>query len=107
MEAGTIVRTARRRAGLTQAELARRVGLTQPSVARIEGGHSEPGVGQLRRLVEACGLDLRIGLAEPDDADWSVASRNLRFSPEQRARQHANTLAFIQAGRAAMEARSG
>jgi len=57
---------ARRRAGLTQAEVAKRMGTKAPAVARIESGggskrHS-PSVTTLRKYAEAVGCKLEIRL---------------------------------------------
>jgi len=51
---------ARRRAGLTQAELARRAGTSQPVVSAYERGLRDPSHRTLRRLVEAAGARLRV-----------------------------------------------
>ena len=51
----------RRRAGLTQTELARRVGTTQSSIARIEGGGTVPTIEMLARLARATGIPVRLG----------------------------------------------
>ena len=61
--AASILREARRRAGISQRELARRAGTSQPAVARIEAGRQSPGHDTLTRLVEACGLQLHYELA--------------------------------------------
>lgn len=61
-----LVREARRRAGLTQAELARRAHTSQSSIAAYERARTMPDLATLFRLVEACGLELRLELAEPD-----------------------------------------
>ena len=65
VHAAHVIRLARQRAGLTQAELATRVGLAQPSVARWERGDSDPGFGRVVELVFA------------DDALSSVADKAL------------------------------
>ena len=57
---------ARKRAGLTQAEIAARMGTKSPAVARIEAGggskrHS-PSIATLRRYAEAVGCKLKIEL---------------------------------------------
>lgn len=57
---------ARRRAGLTQAEVAERMGTKPPAVARLEGGggsnrHS-PSLATLRKYAEAVGCRLEIKL---------------------------------------------
>lgn len=96
-----MVREARRRAGLTQAELARRAGTTQSAIARLERGGTEPTAERVERLVGACGFDLQLHLAPRDDSDWSVASANLALDVDARVRQHQAALRFVRAGRAA------
>src|SRR5262245_50247524 len=63
MDGPELIREARRRAGLTQAELAARVGTTQSAIARLEAGRSSPSLRRLTVLVDACGLELRVRLA--------------------------------------------
>ena len=53
---------ARRRAGISQRELARRAGTSQAAVARIERGRQSPSAATLRRLIAACGVDLLVDL---------------------------------------------
>src|SRR3954467_14563527 len=60
---------ARRRAGLTQAEVAARMGTKTPAVARLEAGggsqrHS-PTITTLRKYAEAVGCRLEIRLRSP------------------------------------------
>ena len=57
---------ARRRAGLTQAEVAERMGTKPPAVARLEAGggnkgHS-PSIATLRKYAEAVGCRLEVRL---------------------------------------------
>jgi len=104
MSGGTLVREARRRAGLTQAELASRVGTTQSAIARLERGRTEPTAERIGQLVGACGLELQVHLAPLDDSDWSVARSNLALDVDSRVRQHQGALRFARAGRAAMQA---
>jgi hypothetical protein len=101
---GSLVREARRRAGLTQAELARRVGTTQSAIARLEGGRTEPDLSRVVELARACGLELVPTLREADDSDWSLAEMNLQLTVDERARQHESVLRFAREGRAAMRA---
>jgi hypothetical protein len=101
MTGGHLVREARLRAGLTQRQLGAAAGVSQPSIARIEAGTTGATVAQVQRLVEACGLELRIWLVARDDSDWSVAQANLRLDPDARVRQHQAALHFIRAGREA------
>ena len=63
---------ARRRAGLTQAEVAVRMGTKAPAVARLEAsgggkGHS-PSVATLRKYAEAVGCRLEIKLKRRSNA---------------------------------------
>jgi chemotaxis signal transduction protein/DNA-binding XRE family transcriptional regulator len=51
---------ARRRAGISQRELARRAGTSQAAVARIERARQSPSAATLRRLIAACGVDLEV-----------------------------------------------
>ena len=51
---------ARKRLGLTQAELARKMGTTQPVLARLEGGRARPSMRTLERLARATGTRLLI-----------------------------------------------
>lgn len=102
MQGGNLIREARRRAGLTQCELADRIGTTQSAIARLERGRTEPSHERVIEAVRACGLELVTQLLPSDDADWSVASTNLAVHPETRVRRHQAALRFAQAGRKAM-----
>lgn len=93
--AGALVADARTRAGLSQRELAQRARTSQSAVARIESGAVSPSLETLRRLVAACGFDLRLSLAPVGDADPVVEAykrdvdrtllrENLRKTVEQR-----------------------
>lgn len=57
---GSAVRAARRRAGVSQTELAARAGTSQPSIARLEKGQVSPTVITLDRIARALGTDLVI-----------------------------------------------
>jgi len=105
MKGGGLIREARRRAGLTQAELAHRVGTTQSAIARLERGRTEPSIERVGQLLRACGLDLNVRLAPADDSNWSVAQTNLALDVDARVRQHQAVLRWARAGRAAMARR--
>ncbi len=82
MEPGELIRTVRRRRGLTQSALARRAGTSQPVVSAYEHGRRDPTYTTLRRLVEAGGerLVLHAGLADdgpPPAADAAEHGRRL------------------------------
>jgi transcriptional regulator with XRE-family HTH domain len=79
-----IIREARLRAGLTQAELAERSGRDRTVVARWEQGVVAPSVDTLAELVEACGFELPLELIPLDaNLEASVADR-APLSPERR-----------------------
>jgi transcriptional regulator with XRE-family HTH domain len=84
MRGNHLVREMRKRAGLTQAELAERTGTTQSAIARLERGHGRPTLERLSTIADACGLDLQVRVADADDHDWVLAARNARRSPDQR-----------------------
>jgi transcriptional regulator with XRE-family HTH domain len=101
-----LVREARRRAGLTQAELAERSGTTQSAIARLERGHGSPTMEHISALLRACGFDLHVRIVPADDSDWLVAQSALERSPENRVRGNANMVAFaLEARRAIAEAK--
>jgi transcriptional regulator with XRE-family HTH domain len=105
--ASDLVREARRRASLTQRQLGSLTGTTQSAIARIERGTSEPSYERVAELLRACGFELVPRVQPVDDADWSVASSNLRLDPDARARQHQAAVRFARAGRKALaDARS-
>ncbi len=82
--AGRMVRDARRRAGLTQRELAAKAGIPQETIARIERGRADPRTGTLDRLLEACGYGLesmpRLGIG----VDRTQIFERLSVSMERR-----------------------
>jgi transcriptional regulator with XRE-family HTH domain len=106
MKGNHLVREARKRAGLTQAELAARAGTTQSAIARLERGATTPTLETISKLVRAAGFDLTIGMANTDDDhDWSLLQQNLALTPTQRVRKNKKALEFMmelrEAGRAA------
>jgi transcriptional regulator with XRE-family HTH domain len=84
MISADLIRSARLRAGLTQADLGRRVGRPQSQIARWESGRVEPSLESLRRLIHACGLELTYTLANYDDSYVPYIERLLDMSPEKR-----------------------
>ena len=68
------VMAARKRAGLTQLELARKMGTTQPAVTRMESGRVQPSLRTLQRLAKATGSRLLIKF-EPRGAEGETESR--------------------------------
>lgn len=80
----SLLREARHRAGLSQVELASRAGTSQPAIARYERARSMPDISTLHRLVEACGLELRFELAQPDAQREANEQAAFARSVEQR-----------------------
>jgi transcriptional regulator with XRE-family HTH domain len=84
MISADLLRQARLRAGITQAELGRRVGRPQSQIARWENGRVEPSLETLIGLIRACGLELTYSLARYDDSYVPYIERLLELSPEER-----------------------
>ena len=78
MNAARALHHARRRAKLTQRQLAAATGVAQPTIARIERGLEVPRVDTLDRLVRAAGFALEAGLgARPPAGDAAARAREL------------------------------
>jgi transcriptional regulator with XRE-family HTH domain len=81
---GDLVREARRRAGLTQAELAAKADTTQSAIARLEAGRTNPSFDLVLRLLKLCGFRLDVSLDPYDDSDLAQAEASLRRPLEGR-----------------------
>ena len=64
LTAGSVLRTARKRAGLSQVELAARAGITQSVISAYESGRQQPSLPMLAALVEASGYELEVSVQE-------------------------------------------
>jgi transcriptional regulator with XRE-family HTH domain len=82
--AGDIIKSARLYAGLSLRVLARRVHITHTTLEQYERGTIEPPFAVVDRIVDACGLDLRVRLARQDQDDFDLAARSLRVRSSQR-----------------------
>lgn len=60
LQASSIIRDARRNAGLTQSSLASRLGVPQSVIARLETPGSNPKWETVMRALDACHRDLRV-----------------------------------------------
>ena len=101
-DAAALVRHARRRAGLTQRDLARRARTAQSVVARIERGLTSPSWRTLSRLLAAAGFELRADLGlRPTPRSHMLAdvARILQLSPQQRLDEVRNLSRFVAAAR--------
>ncbi len=103
-DAASLLREARRRAGLTQRDLARRAGTAQSVVARIEQGQTDPGSVTLARLLAAAGFELDANLTPlPVSGTYMLedVARILALTPEQRLLEVRNVSRFAAAARRA------
>lgn len=83
---GILIRDARHRAGLTQAELGRRAGVTQSVVSAYESGARQPSLPMLERLVRAtgCQIDMRVRKSEQRATDGPIRRRLSRHRQKVR-----------------------
>ncbi len=81
-----VIREARERARLSQADVARRAGTSQPAIARYEAGQARPRLETAQRCVEACGFELRIELERVSAQRRAAAEAALARSVEDRLR---------------------
>lgn len=65
LSAGALLRRARTRSGLSQAELAARAGVTQSVISAYESGHRQPALPTLATLIEAAGYELVTDVRRP------------------------------------------
>ncbi len=84
MTGGQLIREARKRALLTQAELATRLDSHQSVVARWETGRTSPDFDTVRTAVRAAGFDLGISLHPSDEHDLALIRRELSLLPHER-----------------------
>jgi uncharacterized protein len=84
----SLLRDARRRAELTQAELARRLGISQAAVAKLERPRANPTIATLEGALRGTGQQLVLS-TEPlkRGIDETLVFEQLRLSPEQRLAQ--------------------
>jgi len=81
-----MVRTARRRSGLSQRKLAVAAGVPQPTVARIESGVVSPRADTLERLLRATAHELSVEPRLGIGIDRSLIRDRLRLSSAERIR---------------------
>jgi predicted transcriptional regulator len=90
MNIGPRLLAARRRAGLSQRELADRTGVPQSTIARIESGVVDPRIGTVAKLLDACGESIEVTRRLGDGVDRSLIRTMLDLTPKQRL-EHAAT----------------
>jgi transcriptional regulator with XRE-family HTH domain len=82
MDVATSLRDARRRAGLTQADLARAGGTSQATISAYENGRKQPSLSTLSRLLGTTGAQLTVEgpgrrAVEPSATEFEQAGRRL------------------------------
>lgn len=97
MRGGHFVREARKRAGMTQSQVATLAGTTQSAVARIENDAQAPTLQQLTKLVRACGFDLSVHLVSFDRELPLHVADALSRPPDERLRDAVSAVGRVRA----------
>jgi transcriptional regulator with XRE-family HTH domain len=87
MRGGDYVMMARRRAGLTQRQLAERLGLRQATIARWERGDRSVSLDDVEMVARACGLQLDAHLLVEDRSWWPQIATQLELDPLKRVQR--------------------
>jgi transcriptional regulator with XRE-family HTH domain len=88
---GELLRTVRRRHGLTQAQLAARARTSQAAISRLERDLVSPSVATLTTLLDLMGEELVLD-GKPIDygVDITLIRENLRHQPVERIERQAS-----------------
>jgi hypothetical protein len=81
---GALLREARLRAGLSQAELSVRSGKDRAQIARWERDVVMPGFETLVELVQACGFDVSLDLVTRVDVELPALEETSGLTPKER-----------------------
>lgn len=84
MRGGELIREARMRAGLTQAELSELTGRERSVIARWEQGVISPPIESLLACIHACGFDLPFVLVPVDRSRDEELHASLMLPPSDR-----------------------
>lgn len=87
MIAGTLIKEARKRGGLTQAELAALAGTRQSAIGRWERAEVDPGFDRVRQLTRLCGFEMTFELANADSSYGSSVDQTLATPVRDRVDQ--------------------
>lgn len=96
--AGSLLRSARTRVGLSQTAFAELLGIAQPTLSAYESGRRQPTLPTLMRLLARAGLDLRMELAEQDRHDAILAEWERTLEPRERDRLEAQGYRLVSTG---------
>jgi transcriptional regulator with XRE-family HTH domain len=84
MGGGELIREARLRAGLTQAQLSELTGRERSVIARWEQGAISPPIDSLMQIIHACGFDLPLTLVPVDESGDQELREALLETPSER-----------------------
>jgi transcriptional regulator with XRE-family HTH domain len=84
IKSASLLREARLRAGLSQADLAERTGKPRPHIGRYEAGTVAPSLDTLIDLINACGFDLPLELVPLKETGDDELAELQHLSPERR-----------------------
>jgi transcriptional regulator with XRE-family HTH domain len=84
MRSADLLIAGRRRAGLSQGQLAERLGRRQSTIARWETGAQRPPLESVLDALHACGVELAVGMPRYDDSYDSLIAQQLRRDPAER-----------------------
>jgi predicted nucleotidyltransferase/DNA-binding transcriptional regulator YiaG len=84
---GSLLRDARRRANLSQTDVARRAGVAQSVISAYESGRREPAFSTLMRLIAATGHRVEVELSPDNDACPGLPNTPLGRRLRQRRRK--------------------
>ncbi|WP_460569410.1 helix-turn-helix transcriptional regulator [Humibacter soli] len=99
-----LIREARKRRGLTQAQLAELAGTTQSAIARLEAAKTAPSFDDVIRYLRLMDLDLDFMLVERDDSDWLLAAPLIDVTPDELLERHEKIAAGFRELRRAADA---
>lgn len=97
MHGGELIKEARKRARLTQQELAELLATNQAVVARWETGRTSPSFRRVVDAIRACGFDLSVRIVTSDDEHAAHIQENLRMPAAERLRSMVQGQAAIAA----------
>jgi transcriptional regulator with XRE-family HTH domain len=80
----SIIRNARRQAGLSQAQLASRMGVSQAAIAKFERHGSNPTIATLDNVLTALGQRLVLTTRPQRNIDETLVFEQLKLPPAER-----------------------
>ncbi len=88
--AGSLLKSARLRLGLSQRTFADLLGVAQPTLSAYESGRRQPTLPTLLKLLAQAGFELRMQVIDRDDHDDVLAEWERSLTEAARARLRAH-----------------